>query len=90
MLETLVTPRTLPGWYRKLVAKKYDGTARRGPGGRRKPADVVELVLRMARENSGWGYTRIRGALFNIGRGARSCARIGAPSLPWTSSPWKR
>jgi putative transposase len=67
MLDTLVTPRTLLGWYRKLVAKKYDGTARRGPGGRRKPADVVELVLRMARENSGWGYTRIRGALFNIG-----------------------
>jgi putative transposase len=67
MLDTLVTPRTLLGWYRKLVAKKYDGTARRGPGRRRKPADVVELVLRMARENSGWGYTRIRGALFNIG-----------------------
>jgi hypothetical protein len=66
-LDTLVTPRTLLGWYRKLVARKYDGTARRGPGGRRKPADVVELVLRMARENGGWGYTRIRGALFNIG-----------------------
>jgi putative transposase len=30
-------------------------------------ADVVELVLRMARENSSWGYTRIRGALANLG-----------------------
>jgi len=55
MLDTLVTPRTLLAWYRKLVAKKYDGTARRAPGGRRKPADVVELVLRTAREKQRLG-----------------------------------
>jgi transposase InsO family protein len=66
-MDTLVTPKTLLGWYRELVAKKYDGSARRGPGRPHKPADVVELVLRMARDNRGWGYTRIRGALSNLG-----------------------
>lgn len=30
-------------------------------------ADLVALVLRMARQNGPWGYTRIRGALYNLG-----------------------
>jgi putative transposase len=66
-LDTLVTPDTLLRWYHRLVAQKYDGTGRRGPNKPRRTADVVELVLRMAHENSGWGYTRIRGALSNLG-----------------------
>jgi putative transposase len=28
---------------------------------------VIELVVRMARENSGWRYDRIAGALKNLG-----------------------
>jgi transposase InsO family protein len=66
-LDTLVTPDTLLRWYRRLVAEKYDGTRGRGPNQTRRSVDVVELVLRMARENSTWGYTRIRGALHNLG-----------------------
>jgi hypothetical protein len=66
-LDTLVTRDTLLRWNRRLDAQKYDGTGRRGPNKPRRTADVVELVLRMARENSGWGYTRIRGALSNLG-----------------------
>ena len=31
-LDTIVTPDTLVGWQRKLIAKKYDGSAKRGPG----------------------------------------------------------
>jgi transposase InsO family protein len=31
---------------------------------------IRELVVRMARENRSWGYTRIRGALWNIGHDA--------------------
>jgi putative transposase len=64
-LDTLVTPQTLLRWYRRLVAKKYDGSSRRGPGRPRTVVDIVELVLRMARENGGWGYTRML---------ARSCS----------------
>jgi len=66
-LDTLVTPDTLMRWYRRLVAKKYDGTTGRGTIHPRRTPDIVELVLRMAKENATWGYTRIRGALFNLG-----------------------
>ena len=31
------------------------------------PRELAELVVRMARENPTWGYTRIRGALANLG-----------------------
>ncbi len=63
----LVTPDTLMRWYRKLIAEKYDGSKKRRLGRRRKAEDVRELILRMARENLGWGYTRIEGALKNLG-----------------------
>lgn len=66
-LDTLVTADTLLGWYRGLVLRKYDGSARRGSSRPRRPDDIVELVLRMAKENPTWGYTRIRGALNNLG-----------------------
>ena len=31
-VATIVTPETLLAWHRKLIARKYDGSARRGPG----------------------------------------------------------
>jgi putative transposase len=66
-LACIVTPDTLLRWYRNLVASKYDGSRQRGPGRPRTAADIAALVRMMATENPGWGYTRIRGALFNIG-----------------------
>jgi putative transposase len=66
-LQTLVTPETLLRWYRKLIAKKYDGTLARRVGRPRTAVEIEPLILRMARENSSWGYTRIRGALYNLG-----------------------
>jgi hypothetical protein len=33
----------------------------------RTPDELQDLVTRMARENPGWGYTRIRDALGNLG-----------------------
>src|SRR5438270_3560429 len=36
-LATLVTPDTLLAWHRKLIAEKYDGSERRGPGRTRTP-----------------------------------------------------
>ena len=65
-IADLVTPDTLLRWYRKLIAAKYDGTKRRGPGPRVMET-IRELVLTMAKENSSWGYTRICGALANMG-----------------------
>ena len=62
-----VTPDTILRWYRKLISKKYDGSARRSRGGPTTPCQVAELVVRMALDNPTWGYTRIRGALANLG-----------------------
>ncbi len=67
-VATLVTPETILGWHRKLVAKKFDGSKKRGtPGRPPTPKEVEELVLRFARENRSWGYRRIVGALANVG-----------------------
>src|SRR5882762_8157799 len=64
----IARPDTILGWYRKLVAQKFDGSQKRGLAGRpRVDAIVEELVLKLARENSGWGYDRIVGALANLG-----------------------
>ena len=63
----IVTPDTILRWYRKLIATKYAGSACRGrgrPGTRR---EVAGLVVRMAVDNPQWGYTRIPGALSNLG-----------------------
>jgi putative transposase len=60
-LRPLVTPDTLLRWYRRLVARKYDGTARRGSSRPRRTDDIVELVLRMAKENPS-GATRASAA----------------------------
>ena len=61
-------PDTILGWYRKLVARKFDGSkARRGAGRPRTDSELERLIVRMARENPGWGYDRIVGALANLG-----------------------
>src|SRR3954464_2339398 len=65
-LATLVTPDTLLAWHRKLIAQKYDGSERRGPGRPRTRPELEALVVRMAEENRGWGYRRIQGALSNL------------------------
>ena len=66
-IGTLVTPDTLLRWYRQLIARKYDGSKNRRPGRPKTAVKIHDLILMMARENPRWGYTRIRGALFNLG-----------------------
>lgn len=66
-IETLVTPDTLLRWHRELVAKKYDGSKKRGPGRPLKLAEIERLIVELARDNPRWGYTRIKGALHNLG-----------------------
>jgi len=65
--DTIVTLDTIVRWYRQSVAEKYDGSKRRGPGRPRIAGVIARLILRMAGDNPKWGYTRIRGALSNIG-----------------------
>jgi putative transposase len=65
---TIVKPETILKWYRRLVAKKFDGSRFRKRHGR-PPIDpaLEQLVVRLARENPAWGYDRIAGALYNLG-----------------------
>jgi transposase InsO family protein len=67
-LSTIVTPDTLLRWYRRLVAKKYDGSSGRKQGRPPVPDELERLIVRLATENPRWGYTRIRGALSGLGR----------------------
>jgi hypothetical protein len=61
-------PETILGWYRRLIARKFDGSRHRSYPGRPRVGPKVEaLILRMAQENKGWGYDRIVGALANLG-----------------------
>ena len=62
----LVTPRTVLRWHQALVRRKW----RQAPGRRGRPtlpAEVRELVLRLARENPRWGHRRICGELAKLG-----------------------
>jgi putative transposase len=63
----IVKPATILAWFRKLVAQKYDGSDKRGPGRPRTAADRRKLVIEIAETNPSWGYTKIRDALRGIG-----------------------
>jgi hypothetical protein len=67
-VASLAKSDTVLGWYRRLIAQKFDGSKHRQyPGRPPVSVEVEALVVRMARENSGWGYDRIVGALANLG-----------------------
>jgi putative transposase len=67
-IACVAKPDTILAWYRRLIAQKFDGSQHRQyPGRPPVSAEVEALVVRMARENSGWGYDRIVGAPTNLG-----------------------
>jgi len=61
-------PDTILAWYRRLIARKFDGSKhRRYPGRPRIEPQLEMLIVQMAKENAGWGYDRIVGALAKLG-----------------------
>ena len=91
----LVTPETLLRWHRRIVARRWTYPHRR-PG--RPPVDpaVRQLILRLARENSHWGYVRIVGELRKLGITVSATlvrnvlARAGIPPAPErAASSWR-
>lgn len=67
-ISCIVKPETILKWFRKLVAKKFDGSFYRKKYGRPPISiELEKLIVRFAEENPGWGYDRIAGALSNLG-----------------------
>jgi putative transposase len=60
-------PETVLGWHRQLVRRKWS-YERKNKGGRPGIDQELEnLILRLARENSRWGYGKIEGELIKLG-----------------------
>jgi hypothetical protein len=93
-VATVVTPDTLLHWHRQLIARKWT-CARWRTNRRGVLAESRHLVVRMAEENPMWGYTRMQGALKNVGhRVGRSTIRripkaAGLPPVPQRPTSWQ-
>jgi len=76
-LRLLVRPDTVLRWHRNLIASRHAVRSRpKRPGQARTVRSIRLLVLRLARENPGWGYRRLHGEL--LVRGVKV-----APSTVW-------
>lgn len=86
---TIVQPKTILAWQRRLEKQKWDYSDRRrnNPGRPRISQDIEHLVCKMARENE-WGYDRIQGELEKLevkiskSSVANILRRNGLPSSP--------
>lgn len=93
----LVTPQTILRWHRELVRRKWTYRRTGTPGRPAIGEEVRNLIVRLGRENPGWGYRRIQGELRKLGvrvsattirtvlrsAGLRPAPRRGGPS--WRS-----
>jgi putative transposase len=93
-IATIATPDTLLRWHRQLIARKWM-YGRTSVNRRQVLVEIRRLVVRMAEENPTWGYTRIQGALKNVGhRVGRSTIRrilkaAGLPPVPQRPTSWQ-
>jgi transposase InsO family protein len=91
-IATIATPDTLLRWHRQLIARKWTYARRSARG---VLFEIRQLVVRMATDNPTWGYTRIQGALQNVGhRVGRSTIRrilkaAGLPPVPQRPTLWQ-
>jgi len=93
-VATIATPDTILRWHRQLIARKWTHATLRSSR-RGVLAEIRRLVVRMAEDNPTWGYTRIQGALKNVGHrvGRSTIARIlkahGLPPVPERPTSWQ-
>ncbi len=97
-VANIVKPDTILAWHRRLIAKKFDGSAKRDyPGRPRIDRETEDLIVRLAKENRSWGYDRIAGALAVLGNEVSDqtvgnvLKRHGLPPAPARSkeTTWK-
>lgn len=94
---TIVKPKTILAWQKRLEKLKWDYSDRRknNPGRPRIAPNIEQLVCKMARENE-WGYERIQGELKKLeiviskSSVANILRRNGLPSSPEREGPsWR-
>jgi transposase InsO family protein len=92
----LVTPETLLRWHRELSRSKWERwRTQRGPGRPPLGDEIVELIVRLGRENRRWGCVRIQGELRGLGIrvAASSIRRVlrhhGLGPAPRSGPTWK-
>lgn len=90
-----VRPETLIRWHGRMLTRHWTYESRR-PGRPPLDAEVVSLILRLARENSGWGHRRIVGELKKLGVSVAETSvrnvlqREGIPPAPRRRGPsWR-
>ncbi len=97
-VANIVKPDTILAWHRRLIAKKFDGSAKRDyPGRPRIDRETEDLIVRLAKENRSWGDDRIAGALAVLGNEVSDqtvgnvLKRHGLPPAPARSkeTTWK-
>ncbi|MFT7485638.1 MAG: putative transposase [Candidatus Paceibacteria bacterium] len=94
-MATIVTPDILMRWHKRLIAAKWTYAAPKHVGYPGLMRRIKVLIVRMAKENSSWGCTRIQGELKGVGHAvARSTvANVlqdnGIKPAPDRPSSWK-
>ena len=63
----IVKPATLIGWHRQIVRRHWTFHPKRRPGRPRTDPQAEQLVLRLTRENTGWGCGKIAGEMRKLG-----------------------
>jgi putative transposase len=94
----LFTPETVLRWHGELVRHKWTFRRRPAIGRPRIAAELEALIVRLAKENPRWGYSKIEGELRKLGhRVGRSTVRDvlkrqhipAAPVRTEQSSTWR-
>jgi len=85
----LFTPDTVIGWYRKLIAQKYDGSINRRNVGRPQISkEIITLVIQFKKQNQRWGYQKITDQLIYLGYHiSKSAVKNGRFESFWAVKP---
>jgi putative transposase len=95
-VATIVTPDTILRWHRRLIAAKHTHPPKQARVGR--PGlmqGIREQIVRMAKENAGWGYARIQGEIRKLGHEvalstiAKALKDAGVPPSPSRPTSWR-
>jgi hypothetical protein len=86
-LRLIITPETVLRWRRDVLRRRWaDKSQRKRPGRPATHHNITRLVVRLARENPGWGYRRIHGELAGLGIRVGPLDGVGDPHQRWAAT----